>query len=144
VWCPGLAIPATQWTINSNFVLIDYNGLNESCPSLLTIFEIMNTYQSTTGSSNLKGFTTQVHSGVQTKKKKSQQTTHEVISSSMSAGVVPALGVAVETASSVSGGVGRSAWQAEKWLKLITIMVTGLVRRLRAKHIGFLLKFSAD
>jgi hypothetical protein len=66
------------------------------------------------------------------------------VSSSMSVGVVPALGVVVETASSVSEGVGRSAWRAEKWLKLITIMVTGLVQRLWAKHVGFLLKFSVD
>jgi hypothetical protein len=61
----------------------------------------------------------------------------------MLVGVVPALGVAVEMASSVSGGLGQSAFRAEKRLKSITIMVTGLVERLRAKHVGFSLKISA-
>jgi hypothetical protein len=51
--------------------------------------------------------------------------------------------VAVETASSASGGLGRSAFRAEKRLKSITIMVTGVVERLRAKHVGFSLKISA-
>jgi hypothetical protein len=50
----------------------------------------------------------------------------------------------VETASLLSEGVGRSVLPAEKWLTSITIMVTGLVRRLRATHVGFLLKISAD
>ena len=61
----------------------------------------------------------------------------------MLVGVVSALGVAVETASSVSGGLGRSAFRAEKRLKSITIVVTGLVERLRAKHVQFSLKISA-
>jgi putative Mn2+ efflux pump MntP len=42
----------------------------------------------------------------------------------------------------VLGGLERSAFQAEKRLKLITIVVTGLVERLRAKHVGFSLKIS--
>jgi aryl carrier-like protein len=43
----------------------------------------------------------------------------------------------------VSGGLGQSAFRAEKRLKSITIVMTGLVERLRAKHVGVSLKISA-
>ena len=55
----------------------------------------------------------------------------------------PALGVAVETSYSATGEGGRSAGRSEKRLKSVTIVVTGLVERLRAKHVGFSLKISA-
>jgi hypothetical protein len=42
-----------------------------------------------------------------------------------------------------TGEGGRSAGRSEKRLKSVTIVVTGLVERLRAKHVGFSLKISA-
>ena len=51
-------------------------------------------------------------------------------------GMVPALGVAVETSSSATGEGGRSAGRAEEWLKSVTIVVTVLVERLRATRVG--------
>jgi hypothetical protein len=41
------------------------------------------------------------------------------------------------------GRGGRSAERAEKQLKSVTIVVTGLVERQRATHVGFSLKISA-
>lgn len=75
---------------------------------------------------------------------KSKRTVISFISSSRSMGVVPVLGVAVEASSSVSDLEGRSAGRAEKRLKSFTIVVTGLVERLRATHVEISLKFSAD
>jgi hypothetical protein len=57
-------------------------------------------------------------------------------------GLVPALGVAVETSSSAMGEGGRSAERTEKHFILVTIVVTVLVRRLRATRVGFLSKLA--
>lgn len=56
----------------------------------------------------------------------------------------PALGVAVEMSSSATGGGGGSAERAEMRLKSVTIVATVLVERLRATHVGFSLKISAN
>jgi hypothetical protein len=71
------------------------------------LFEIINTFQSSTGSSNLRGCMTQVHSRVQTTKKKtqtkSQQTTDEVTPRSWAARAT--------TTEKKKDGSGDNTWQ---------------------------------